>query len=335
LARIYFVAAALQQQGYQATETGTSAMTDSVDDAASIGRFRAETVYLEDEPIRILNSAQHPLVIVADAANVTEVVIQQLQNYVAEGGRLLVFAGEPSVEQSALWQDSGLAPGTMSTPERSGVMPFRMNSIDSASSMLQPFADPESADLRRLAFQKILPVEVSTDTHVLARFDEQRPALTQQTYNAGTIVWFLSSADARWANWTTSPLYLPLIQQMAGGLLGLTGEGPIRFRTVGDEHSVGMAAASHRDAEGFRQPGFIQQQDALFVVNGSISESNPARADSAAFVSHFGLTVPEQKGDRKVESVVSERRNELWPWLAAAVFVLVVGEFGLANRTSA
>ncbi|MEZ6129495.1 MAG: BatA domain-containing protein [Planctomycetaceae bacterium] len=329
----YFVVAALQQQGYDASDDASD-VDVSKDEPAASGRFLAEAVYLQDEPIRVPDAADHPLVVVTDAGALAADVILQLQNYVAEGGGLLVFAGDQSAEQSEEWQDAGLAPGTMSAPQRSGVMPFRMDSIDAASTMLQPFADPQHGDLRRLAFQKILPVDVSAEAHVLARFDQSRPAVTRHSHGRGSVVWFLASADASWANWTTSPLYLPLIQQMAGDLLGLTGEGPIRFRTVGDD-AVLTLLKDGENSVGFRQPGFEERQDALYVVNGSAGESDPTRADIDSFVQHFGLTAADDGEDRKIESVVSERRNELWPWLAAAVFVLVVGEFGLANRTSA
>ncbi len=101
--------------------------------------------------------------------------------------------------------------------------------------MLGPFEDPQHGDLSRLSFHTLLPVSVADSTDVLAWFDHGRPAMTQHNVDKGRVVWFLSSADASWGTWTTSPLYLPLVQQMAADLLNLTGEGPIRFRSIGDE----------------------------------------------------------------------------------------------------
>ncbi len=206
--------------------------------------------------------------------------------------------------------------------------------------------------MSRLAFKKLLPVSADDSTTVLARFDHGRPAVTQHVVGRGRVVWFLSSADASWGDWTTSPLYLPFVQQMAADLLNLTGEGPIRFRSIGDQelpplgrpargaasgdanvNAVGYRKDSVDDAITFRKPGFDPREDALYVVNGASKESDPTRIDAEVFMEHFGVTAAD--GDNAVvsESVESEKRKEQWPWFAAAVFVLLVAEFGLANRT--
>lgn len=148
---------------------------------------------------------------------------------------------------------------------------------------------------------------------------------------------------------------------MAADLLNLTGEGPIRFRSIGDEQlparrSTGSAAQGEesqlKDSQinavafnssrpstdtlpNFSQLGFQKRQDTLYVVNGTSKESDPTRLELASFVEHFGLTPADAATAVVSASVASENRNELWPWFAAAVFVLLIAEFSLANRTSA
>ena len=215
--------------------------------------------------------------------------------------------------------------------------------------MMKPFSDPQHADTGRLAFHQILRVEPDDQTRVLAWFDERRPAVTEHACGSGRVVWFLSSADSRWGNWTTSPLYLPLVRQMASDLLNLTGEGRIRHRILGDEDTSredstlsddDESAEKKRSLKGrslpvFSRPGFEQRGEALYVINGSAGESDPTRIDKSAFSEVLGLTVPDESEQTSAGSVVAEKRNELWPWLAAVVFILVVGEFSLANRTTA
>ncbi|MFK8112421.1 MAG: BatA domain-containing protein [Rubripirellula sp.] len=314
------------------------------------GRFHAEVVYLEEELPRVIDPQEHPLVVVADAASVSAGTVEQLESYVSEGGKLLVFAGDGDIGSGGIqqiWGQAGLAPGEIKPPQFSGAMPFRITAIDSVGTMLRPFADPQHGDLSRLAFSKLLPVTIDEQTKVHAKFDHGRPALTEHRLGAGRVVWFLTSADGSWGNWTTSPLYLPLVQQMAGDLLNLTGEGPIRFRTIGDELpdqnrlvKANTVALKSSDSESgsertFGQPGFDQRSVALFVVNGLAKESDPTRMVSNAFFEHFQLTPADASSAVVSASVVGEKRNELWPWLAAALFVLLVGEFCLANRTSA
>lgn len=225
--------------------------------------------------------------------------------------------------------------------------------------MLEPFRDPQHGDLSRLAFTSLVPAEVTDPKRVLAWFDGQRPAITEHSVGTGRVTWFLSSADNRSSNWTISPLYLPLVRQMAADLLDITGEGPIRFRNVGDPAHQGQMIADERAAQPtvtqvvnrgaspeiqtntpprrpatFEQPGFQRTAEALFVVNTSPKESDPARIDVSKFAQQCGLTLG---GDDTVKAgeVEEQGRKELWPWLAAALVVLLVAEFALANRTPA
>ena len=325
----------------------------SIDDAepgrpGNRSRFHADVVYLQDQAPKPFHVATDPLVVVADAAAVSNGTIGQLANYVTSGGKLLVFAGDGDGDlPSPMWQQSGLAPGELKMPQRSGAMPFRIVSV-SGGSMLAPFEDPQHGDLSRLAFQKLQPVDIVDSTTVLAWFDHRRPALTDQSVGDGRVVWFLASPDTSWGSWANSPLYLPLVHQMAADLLSLTGEGPIRFRTIGQPRrnlsspssavntvSLGNDARPGDSALVFAQPGFEQQNQVTYVVNGAAKESDPTRMELPSFAEHFSLT-PAQENDALVSaSVVTEKRSELWPWFAAALFVLLVAEFGLANRTSA
>lgn len=308
------------------------------------GRFHPEVLYLADEQPQIFNVQVHPLVVVADAGSVSVGTIQQLETYVQKGGRLLVFAGDHDSRNPALakqWGESTLVPGELKPAQQSGAMPFRITSINARGSMLQPFADPQHGDLSRLAFRKLQPVEIAPATKVWAQFDHGRPALTEHKVEQGRVVWFMSSADASWGNWTTSPLYLPLVQQMAADLLNLTGEGPIRFRAIGDAETssqsprVQTVSLNSNSGLTFAQPGFDQRSDALYVVNGLAKESDPTRMAQTAFYEHFDLLPADADNAVVSASVVGEKRNEMWPWLAAALFVLLIGEFCLANRTSA
>lgn len=340
----YYLVTALEQD-----ENRELSIDDSeAGNSGNRSRFHADVVYLQDQAVKPFNIATDPLVVVADAAAITHGTIGQLENYVRSGGKLLVFAGDgDGSDPAALWQQSGLAPGELKMPQRSGAMPFRIVSI-TGSSMLGPFEDPQHGDLSRLSFQKLQPVEVDDTTNVLAWFDHGRPALTDHVLGEGRVVWFLASPDTSWGSWANSPLYLPLVQQMAADLLSLTGEGPIRFRTIGQPRkqlvgsaqsvsTVSLSSESRSRDSGlvFSQPGFEKQEQVTYVVNGAAKESDPTRMESPAFAEHFGLTAADENDTLESASVITEKRNELWPWFAAALFVLLVAEFGLANRTSA
>lgn len=338
----YYVVAALSGQPREsiASEQGTPS------DPAHRGRFAVTVQYLDDQSAANFDVEQNPLVIVSNAGALSALMIQRLESYVSEGGRLLVFAGDISNNDSlAAWNQSKLVPGKLQSPQRSGVTPFRIETWLSRTDMLSPFADPQHGDLTRLAFKKLLPVDIFDNATVLARFDGDRPAMTTQDVDRGSVVWFLSSADASWSNWTTNPLYLPVVQQMAGDLLNLTGEGPIRFRNIGEPHDsvipldAPVTQAAYRTVSKtvaepvFEHAGFEQQSGALYVINGSSRESDPTRMEASVLADHFGLNLADAAKKTTSQSVATRKPDELWPWLAAAACVLLIGEFTLANRT--
>lgn len=351
-AESFFLATALRQSGRaRQIDDGTFGESAAAESGSNFGRFRAEVVYAGDESAPPLDARSTPLVVVADAGAVSATRIRQLETYVRSGGKLLVFAGDGfGDDPSPVWEGSEVAPGTLHRPQRSGATPFRITSVSAGGRMLQPFEDPQRGDLSRLSFEKVLPITVRDRAEILARFDQERPALTQHVLGQGRVAWFLSSADTSWGNWPTSPLYLPLVQQMAADLLNLTGEGRIRFRTLGDEDpgprqdstgntrvtEVGLRSSpAGPDQLGFSQPGFQQGEDALYVVNGSSRESDPTRVEPEVFAEQFDLRLAGATNAMVSPSVDGESRRELWPWLAAAAFVLLVVEFALANRTPA
>ncbi len=342
-AESYYLVAALTQSGRESPEDEFDAEQPRV----NRGRFGASVVYLQDSSPTGFDAAKHPLVVVVDSGAVSANMIQQLERFVRGGGRLLVFAGDGDGENNlAWWQQSGLAPGELQPPRRSGVMPFRISLVDGRSTMLAPFVDPQHGDLGRLAFNMYLPVNPNQAATVHAEFDRRSAALTEHELDKGRVVWFLSSADASWGNWPTSPLYLPLVQQMASELLNLTGEGPIRFRLIGDDQRLlptsqtNVKQVSYRQSNNtlqpltFTQSGFEQRSDALYVVNGSARESDPTRIDVTEFAKRFELSLAQADGAKIIASVQTQAARELWPWLAAAVVVLLIAEFTLANRTS-
>ena len=295
------------------------------------GRFDAKVVDLSDGGVGTLNPADTPLVVVANAATVPATLIDRLADYVQRGGRLLVFAGDRVGNDAATpnrWRQSKLAPGQFAAPLAGGVVPFRITRVADRGEMLRPFLDPQHGDLGRLAFDKIQPVDVRQDPNnespvaVLAWFDGDRPAVTDQSLGDGRVVWFLASADESWGRWTTSPLYLPLVQQMAADVLGQTGEGPLRFRVIGE-------------SDGFERPGFEIRDAVQYVVNAPAGESDPARTTPDQLSDVFGLTLAGAADAPAGRSAATVSRRELWPFLAAAAFVLMLAEFCLANRTTA
>ncbi|OYP29373.1 BatA domain-containing protein [Rhodopirellula sp. MGV] len=352
----FYLAAALRQSKTASIITPDD--TESLESATS--RFSPQVIYLFDDSLPDLNPQQFPLVVIADSASVTRAIVNRLESYVGSGGRLLVFAGDgvsQNGETADLWDGSPLIPGQLGPARSSGVMPFHIDGFDQSSSMLMMFSDPQQGDLGRLAFDRVLPVEPSELTSVLASFDGGLPALTRHGFGQGNVVWFLSSADASWAKWTTSPLYLPLVHQMAADLLNMTGEGRIRFRAVGAARDLVAVSApgelyseqalirpvSHATTDpvkanllDFESPGFeATDSGVLYVVNPASKESDTTRIPVDQFASHFQITLADSDSSEVLQTVRDSNKRELWPFVAALAALLLMTEFFLANRTTA
>ncbi|XZE19588.1 BatA domain-containing protein [Pirellulaceae bacterium SH449] len=318
------------------------------------GRFEPRWVSLDQESFPYLDIDETRLVVVSNFARLNASDIDRLEDYAQRGGRLLIFAGDPAREDwQTTWASSAIAPGTLGKQQPSGVSPFRIVSFESTSDMLDLFEDPQHGDLKRLAFHKIQHLFPASETRVLAWFEDKKPAITSHTFGKGNIVWFLSSSDPSWSNWTMSPLYLPLVQQMAAELLQLNGEGLIRFRNVGDSilaknedvqlserntvQTVSLATDSSTSVgmKTFSQAGFDKSTESLYVINTSASESDTARIEPNELGERFGITVVAgDELDKPLTSVTALKRIEIWPWLAGAILVLLIAEFALSNRTT-
>jgi len=360
----YFLKAALQQ-GVAIEIKNEQAKTDASGEKASgtasreealVGRslqrrFSTEVLYLEDESAVSLAKRPEALIVVTEAGSVPQRMIDELAKYTRSGGRLLVFSGSQLSDAIAdQWVRCELAPGKLLRAESSTAMPFRIGQISAMGSMLEPFRDPQNGDLTRLAFRSVQKTKVNPDTRVVAWFDQERPAITDHNVGSGRVAWFLSNADSEVSNWTTSPLYLPLIQQMASDLLGLSGEGRIRMRSVGDvinandfylaagKDVVKVAdASSEKDLQSlyFEQPGFQNVGEMVYIVNSPSKESETAKVSQESFVKLFGLTPANLDGQKAQKQIEAAKKHELWPWLAGALIVLLVLEFSLSNRTPA
>ncbi len=361
----YYLVAALKQgiNLNRASEDASTSQDEEEPDqpkTENIHRvFDVHAAYIEDDLLPTLSPNEISLIVVADAGLTPLSLVQQLEAYVLGGGRLLVFSGTNLSDSIASqWGDSRLFPGTLVRTEMAATMPFRLVSLAPNANMLDPFRDPQNGDLSRLAFSSLVKAEVPDEKHVIASFDDGQPALTKHDLGKGKIAWFLSSADNKSSNWTTSPLYLPLVRQIASDLLGLAGEGPVRFRHVGDllhssstsdsspsqllktEHNAKKDTSSSATSDQslraqtlFNEPGFQTHDEALYAINTHAKESDTARIDAATFFKHFELTPAQGENSPTARLVEKDKRRELWPWLAAALVVLLIFEFALSNRT--
>ena len=290
------------------------------------------------------------LVVLANAP-LNELDAARLAAFAKAGGGVLVFGGdEMTPEATAPLTDARLLPGPITNVVLTDDLPFRWVWWDIDHPLFEPFADPQSGDLRRLSFAAFAEVTPAVETRALAAFSDDRVALTEHTMGRGRVIWFAAGCGRSAGDWTRNRLYLPIVHQMLADLAGQTGGGPIRSTTLEQEplalprDARQESAADDPDAPAnTRRPGVFARDGYWEVINVSSRESDPDRCTPVEFAERFRFEL-EEDGDAGIvaRSAASTgprgfetRADEVWYWLiCVAVFLLFI-EWLVANRTPA
>jgi hypothetical protein len=290
------------------------------------------------EPRRISTSEAFPAldkfdaVVLADVAGLDARDAGEIAGLVKRGGGLLVFCGENTTAQGARPLDAaGLTVGEIAGVKRAVDLPLRLKQWDTKHPIFTAFSDPQLGDLQRLSFSACTKIVPAKDANVLATFGDGEPAVIERRLGEGSIVWFTSTCDRQWSDWTRSRLYLPLMHQLLGHQTGLLAGGKVREAILEGE----TAPREPLD------PGVYDRQRYTQVVNGSPRESETDRCTLEEFAERFGLQTAEAPTPIAISSVSRDADgvelidSELWPLLATVLLCVVLLEGLVANRTAA
>ena len=284
------------------------------------------------------------VVVLSDVGDLDRRDAEQLAGLVERGGGLLVFCGENvTAERTAELTAAGLSAGNITGIQHAIDLPMRLGTWDSKHPIFGAFSDPQLGDLARLSFTACTKISPASDAKVLASFKNGTPAVLERRLGKGSVVWFASTADRRWSDWTRSRLYLPLVYQLLGHQSGLTAGGRVRDEILEAQTASalpGMAPSALPAAYSTLTPGVHPQEGYTLVVNTSPREAETDRTSIDEFKDRFGLKLAEEAAP--VEVAQPERQvagtelivGELWPWLAGMLLVALLAEGLVANRTA-
>lgn len=311
--------------------------------------FSTRTVYYRsDGTLPALDNLD--LVVLADAP-LSAFDAARLAAFVEAGGGLLVFGGDRMTPEDATpLADAGLLPGPVTQIARTSDLPFRWQHWDVEHPLFEPFADPQSGDLRRLSFNSFAEVDPAASVRPLAEFSDGRPALTEHTLGSGRVIWFAAGCGRSDGDWTRSRLFLPVVHQMLADLARLTGGGPVRYTSLEQEplNSPGDTGSEHTPSSGrsqsqIRQPGIVEHDGYWEVINVNPRESDPDRCTPAEFAQRFQFELQEDAVEGIVATSAASlgprgfetRTDEVWYWFVCAALAVFVLEWLLSNRTPA
>ena len=300
--------------------------------------FRADVIrYEQGDPLPSLADVE--LVILADCPPAAADVVR-LQQFVAAGGGLIVFTGErttgPECQPLA---DVGLTPGAIEDVRRTSDLPFRIQTWDHQQTILAPFRDPQQGDLRQFSFSAYTHIAPDPATTVLASFGgENSPAILAHRLGEGRVFWFASTAGPEWNNACRNRLYVPLIHQLLGECVGLTGAGPVQTWTI----DTWLAHADNEQSDDQPRPGVVTRDQRSHVISIEESESDPERCEAEEFAETASGNDPSEPGSDAVgmaelgpRGALASRADEWWPYVVLALTALLFVETLIANRTTA
>lgn len=295
------------------------------------------------------------VIIVNDAA-VNQALAQALIKFVEGGGGLVIAAG-PHTEPAAFNQVfQNFAPAKLEEAARLSGDYVVMSEIKTDHPIFEVFK--RSGRLATARIFGYVRATASEGAGVIARFEDGSPALIEATRGGGKLLLFTSTLDASWNDLPLTPIYLPLVRQMARHL----GEREERaWNLVGQTFTVDAAKDGNPPAVdapngeritdrkqtntgelivAAREPGFYRLRytggSDFAAVNVDSRESDLTRLNVEEFVAAVTGADPKAASaaaaNEKLSNEEIESRQRVWRLLLIAALLLFVAEGVLARR---
>lgn len=306
--------------------------------------------------------AEHSIVILNDARNLSLTFAENLARFVEAGGGLIIAAGRNTDAAEFNRTLGQVAPVTLGEAVIARGAPVAISEIKIDHPVFEVFRDSGRLGMWRvLGYHRSEPKENSS---VLARFEEGSPALVEASYGAGKVLLFASTLDTGWTDLPLTPLYLPLVRQM---VRYLSEQEASAWHTLGQTFTVPKASATGtgggvppavdtpseqrltervQTATGdllitAREPGFYRlrypERVEFAAVDLDGKESDLAKLNLDEFLasvtnaeerSASTTAATAQPSDEEIEA----RQRIWWPMLIGAL-LLFIAEAILARRT--
>jgi hypothetical protein len=173
--------------------------------------FRIEAIGPAEVAAREI--AKFPLVVLANVERLSDSAVEKLEDYVAEGGKLLVFLGDKvnanfynTTLAGANRRHGGLLPATI-TGKREENVGF-IGAINYEHRALAAFQEPKLGALLGPALTfKALKVDAPAQA-VLMKSSSGAPLLCEKAFGKGKVLLFTSTCDRDWSDFPIRPAFL-------------------------------------------------------------------------------------------------------------------------------
>ena len=272
--------------------------------------------------------------------------VTELRRRLEAGCFVLVLLRSPEMVQVAA-SLAGQTEWNPATPERGDAL---LGQIDFQHPLFSPFADPAFSDFTRIHFWKPQSFQLPTHskTRVVARFDDDSPAVTETEVGAGRVITWGGDWSPTSSQWVLSSKFVPWLQALAERASGGTGRATIAevgdarrlllADTAAEWRRLGDRAATSTSTELPRVPGLYELSQAGERRRVSLltpaSESDPLVLPLDTWEQ---LGVPLRLASAKSKSAESspplaaaaaelESRQQLWRWMLWLALALLALE---------
>ena len=291
--------------------------------------------------------ADYGFVVVADAGALGEAQVRQLEDFIANGGALLMALGPRTAAQSAV-------PLTGQQFQSGSAGLFRDDDYASIGALDATHPALQGVELLRAArFFRHTAIEAADEDRILINLDTGSPLLLEREVGAGRVLVFTSSLDREWNDLPVQPVFVPLVAGIANHLLGGAGFSSERglgstlaLRAVGllggqifdpaGDPALGLGGGSDDvllDQIGFYEIASGGNTD-LVAVNFDIRESDLSTVDVAT-IERWQSLGQRDAGQTAAGALTGDREpvlESLAQWILIVLLVAVLLESWIGNQ---
>jgi hypothetical protein len=301
------------------------------------GRQALELTSRSAETVAASDLTRADLILLAGVPTLADGATEALIQRVRGGAGLVVFLGDRLQEAfynqklfSPLQPGEGLLPAPLKLgtggPARSG-QPGVLSELRWDHPLLAPLHDPVLGDLTRCRFPRYCELgALYNDDTVLARFEDDTPALVEHALGAGRVLFFNTSANTDWGDLPRCRSYVPLLDRV---LAYLSAGGVRRSFRVGESVTLPLPNPQPGEEVTVRGPDGAKQAPRLLGWRGG----SLLHLDEVAAA---GVYTVERAGTKDVTFVANIDRGQssrtpletkvLEAWWAPAAVEVLTGE---------
>lgn len=184
------------------------------------------TVVAESQLAR-LELTSYDTVVLCNIAQFTESEVSSLEDYLKQGGGVVVFGGDQVVRENynrLLYADGkGLLPASIGAnvgdASKKNESAFGLQPLGYRHPIVEEFANESEAVQASLTGTRVyefhkLTIPKGSKAKVALGFENGDPAVIEIPRHRGTVIQVATSADSGWSNWPAHPSYPPVMEKI-------------------------------------------------------------------------------------------------------------------------